>query len=202
MPARFIHSPQPRVDTTHPAYTLTQYSLALRHQSPSWYTSSHHSTDISSHRWMHSLSFSPFFFSLLWIPIPIFLPLSPLPSFFLLFTLTPLVLPWTLLSFSLHFKHQHSPLWYLLLSCCYFTPSCILNFNFKITASVWLPTCFFPPSGSKECAKTFSTTYLERILAWWDPHKPDLNTLTLYTEFTALVNQHFTLWLYIFSLTS
>lgn len=52
------------------------------------------------------------------------------------------------------------------------------------------------------CKNTFSTTDLERILAWWDPHKPDLSKLTLYTEFTALVNQHFNLWLYIFSLAS
>lgn len=61
-----------------------------------------------------------------------FLSLSPvnsLPSFssitlfyFLSFTLTASLSPWILLSFSLHFSQQLSPLWYLLLSCWNFTP--------------------------------------------------------------------------------
>ncbi len=144
-------------------------------------------------------------------PSQFFLPLSPLPSsMFLSFTLTASLSPWILLSFSLHFSQQLSPLCTILQShsntLCIWriqkTISCILTSELQHQFDTLQNVSMFFSAGPKICKNTFSITDLERILAWWDPHEPDLSKLTLYTEFTALINQHFNLWLYVFSLAS
>ncbi len=105
--------------------------------------------------------------------------------------------PWILLSFSLHFSQQLSPLCTILQSHSAFRPQ---SYSISLTPSRTSPC--FSLRVQKMCKNTFSITDLERILAWCDPHEPDLSKLTLYTEFTALINQHFNLWLYVFSLAS
>ncbi len=125
------------------------------------------------------------------------LPLSPLPSsMFLSFTLTASPHPESY-SFSLHFSQQLSPLCTILQSHSAFRPQ---SYSISLTPSRTSPC--FSLRVQKMCKNTFSITDLERILAWCDPHEPDLSKLTLYTEFTALINQHFNLWLYVFSLAS
>ncbi len=139
------------------------------------------------------------------------LPLSPLPSsMFLSFTLTASPHP-----------ESYSPFLFISVSSflhCAPSSSLILthsvyeeskkqsaafrpqSYSISLTPSRTSPC--FSLRVQKMCKNTFSITDLERILAWWDPHEPDLSKLTLYTEFTALINQNFNLWLYVFSLAS
>lgn len=148
--------------------------------------------------------FSPFFFTLLWIPHPNFPPSFSLPFFFFCHShaLSLALNPALFSSFQSSAFSTVVPSPGLLLLSTILQ----LRFDLRITASFLTRSrkspCFFFFCLwiQRMCKNTFSTTDMESVLAWWCPCKPDLNKLTLYTEFTALLNQHFNLWLYIFSL--